>query len=672
MTTPAFALYRETWRAAFRPEPMLTVSAWADKHRRLSSRASAEPGPWRTSRAPYLREIQDALSPSSSVQRVVVMKGSQLGFTEAGLNWLGFVIHHAPGPVMMVQPTTETGKRVSKQRVAPMIEDSPALRGLVRDPRARDSGNTTAMKEFPGGVLVITGANSAVGLRSMPVRFLFLDEIDAYPADADGEGDPVELAERRTATFARRKIFMISTPKDAGSSRIEAAYLEGDQRRFFVPCLHCGAFQTLDFDRLSWPEGEPQKAVYACPHCGGVHENNDKARMLAQGEWRATAAGDGRTASFLISSLYSPPGWFSWGDVATQAEKAKGNAERQQVFDNTVLGLPYADAREAPEWEAIAARAEDYTPGTIPMGGLLLVCGVDVQRDRLEAEVVAFGRNGESWSVDYRVIHGDPHQPAVWRDLDALLDERFPHAGGGDLTVEKLAIDSGDGMTTQAVYAWAGKHGLRRVMAIKGTARTAQTIGAARPVETGADGKARKVGGVKVTMVGVNLLKARFYAHLRQTPGDTDGVAGDGGEALFGVCHFPCYDDEYFKMLTAESLEKRQNRAGFATLEWVKTRPRNEALDCRVYAMAAALACGMERFADAHWTARERLAGTGAATAPRAEIMHNPQGVHTASPAASKGVGNTDDHPTPPSPPASTPPAPKKPAFIRSKWLTGG
>lgn len=658
--TAGFAIYREAWRAAYRPEPLVTVSEWADRHRRLSSRASAEPGPWRTDRAPYLREIQDALSPSSAFQRVVVMKGSQLGFTEAGLNWLGFVIHHAPGPMMMVQPTTETGKRVSKQRVAPMIEESPALRALVRDPRSRDAGNTTTMKEFPGGVLVITGANSAVGLRSMPVRYLFLDEVDAYPADADGEGDPVELAERRTATFARRKMFMISTPKDAGASRIEAAYLESDQRELFVPCPHCGAFQKLDWSRLTWPEGEPDKAVHLCAHCDGVMENRDKVAMLANHEWRPSAPGDGRTAGFLISSLYSPVGWYSWGDAAAAWERAKGNPERERVFTNTVLGLPFADAREAPDWEAIAARAEDYPPGTVPMGGLLLVAGVDVQRDRLEAEVAAFGRDGESWSVDYRVIHGDPFQPEVWRDLDALLKERFPHAAGGALTIERLAIDSGDGMTTQAVYAWAGRYGLRRVMAIKGSARMNQVLGTAKPVETTGDGKVRRVTGVKVTMVGVNLLKARFYAHLRKV------ADPDTGEKPFGLCHFPQHGEEWFRMLTAESLVKTTGRNGFTTLEWVKTRPRNEALDCRVYAMAAALACGMERFNETHWTARERMAGTVSgreASETRASAEPAP---------SSSGEASATDRPPAPKPKPRTPFAPKKPAVIRSKWMTGG
>lgn len=645
--TTAFTLYRKIWCAAYRPEPLLTVSEWADRHRRLSSRASAEPGPWRTSRAPYLRTIMDTLSPSCPVERVVVMKGSQVGLSESGYNWVAYTIAHAPGPMLMVLPTTETGKRVSKQRIATMIEETPALRELVRDPRSRDSGNTTTMKEFPGGVLVITGANSAVGLRSMPVRYLFLDEVDAYPADADNEGDPVELAERRTATFARRKIFMISTPKLSGLSRIEAAYLESDQRKLFVPCPQCGTMQTLEWEHLSWPAGKPMAAVYLCPHCGRPIENREKTDMLAAHEWRPTAEGDGRTAGFLVSSLYSPVGWYSWGDAAAAWEKAKGNAEREQVFTNTVLGLPYADAREAPDWEVIADRAEDYPRGTIRRGGLLLVAGVDVQRDRLEAEIVAFGRNGESWSVDYRVLHGDPFQPQVWQDLTALLEEPFPHEAGGVLTIERLAIDTGDPNTMQEVYQWARRYSMRRVMCVKGSARTNHVLGTAAPVEVLQNGQRNRVLGLKVSVIGVNILKARLYAHLRQP------LPADGEPVPYGVCHFPRYEEEYFRMLTAEHAVSKTSRNGFTTLEWVKTRPRNEALDCRVYAMAAALAQGIDRFTEASWAARERLAGVAVAIPPApAPASAAPAVVHP--------------------PVAPTPRSPRAPAVRKSRWMGEG
>src|SRR5512146_3559897 len=230
MLKTAEEIYADAAAAGARPDPLLTISQWADQFRTLSQRASAGPGPWRTERTPYLREIMDCLSPSSPIERVVFMKGAQIGATECGNNWIGYVIHQAPGPMMAVQPTVEMAKRNSKQRIDPLIEESKVLRSLVSDPRPRDSGNTVLAKEFPGGVLVMTGAHSAVGLRSMAARYLFLDEVDAYPGDVEGEGDPITLAMARTRTFARRKILLVSTPKITGMSRIEAAYEESDKR----------------------------------------------------------------------------------------------------------------------------------------------------------------------------------------------------------------------------------------------------------------------------------------------------------------------------------------------------------------------------------------------------------------------------------------------------------
>ena len=294
--------------AGARPDPLLTISQWADKYRALSQRASSEPGQWRTDRTPYLREIMDCLSPMSGIERVVFMKGAQIGGTECGNNWIGYVIHQAPGPMMAVQPTVEMAKRNSKQRIDPLIEESEVLAKLVSDPRSRDSGNTVLSKEYPGGVLVMTGANSAVGLRSMAARYLFLDEVDGYPGDVDGEGDPINLAMARTRTFARRKVFLVSTPKITGMSRIEAAYEESDRRRYFVPCPTCREFQVLKFSQLRWPKGDSERTVYVCEHCGQEIQNHQKQWMLPRGAWRATAKGDGKTAGFHLSSLYSPGG----------------------------------------------------------------------------------------------------------------------------------------------------------------------------------------------------------------------------------------------------------------------------------------------------------------------------------------------------------------------------
>ncbi len=590
----AASIYRDAWRSGFSPDPVMVVSEWADRFRRLASRAAAEPGPWRTRRTPYLREIMDCLSPTSPVERVVFMKGAQIGGTEAGNNWIGYIIHQAPGPTLAVQPTVEMAKRNSRQRIDPLIQETPALRGLVRDPRSRDSGNTVLSKEFPGGVLIMTGANSAVGLRSMPVRYLFLDEVDGFPIDADGEGDPVGLAMQRTATFARRKVLMVSTPTVAGVSRIEEAFHESDRRRYWVPCPDCGEHQVLRWANVRWPKAEPAKAEYCCEHCGALIPNHGKTAMLEAGEWRSEAEGDGRTAGFHLSSLYSPVGWFSWADAATAFEEARQNESRLKVWVNTVLGETWQERGDAPEWRRLYDRREDYPIGNVPASGLFLTAGADVQKDRIEVEIVAWGRDRESWSVDYRVLYGDPARPEVWADLVRVLDEPVRHASGAPMVVDRLAVDSG--YATQEVYDFARRHPIRRVMAVKGVSRTQTVLGPASPVDVTADGR-RIRRGARVWPVGVDVLKAQLYGWLRQDPPTEE--SGDPHPP--GFCHFPKYSEEYFKQLTAEHLVRRQARTGRVTLEWAPVRDRNEALDCRIYAMAAALAAGIDRFDDERW-----------------------------------------------------------------------
>jgi len=372
-----------------RPPPQLTVSEWADQHRMLGSRGSAEPGPWRTSRTPYLKDVMDALSAAHPARRVVFMKGAQVGATESGNCWLGYIMHHVPAPVLAVQPTVELAKRFSCQRIDPLLEETPALRERVAPARARDSGNTMLSKEFPGGILVLTGANSAVGLRSMTARFLFLDEVDAYPGDVAGEGDPIALAEARARTFGwRRKAFLVSTPTIAGRSRIEREYLASDQRRFFVPCPACGELQWLLFERLLWDKGAPETARYHCSACDHPMAEHDKTAMLAGGEWRGTAEGqDPHTIGFHISALYSPVGWLSWEQIARDWEAAQGKPEDIKTFKNTVLGETWQVQGEAPDWERLLELREDSALGVVPPGALVLTAGVDVQDDRLECDV---------------------------------------------------------------------------------------------------------------------------------------------------------------------------------------------------------------------------------------------------------------------------------------------
>src|SRR5512134_3716254 len=613
------------WREGLTPDPDLTVSAWADKHRFLSSRGASEAGPWRTSRTPYLREIMDALSPSHPCQRVTFMKGSQVGATEAGGNWIGYVIHHAPGPMLAVQPSVELAKRFSQQRIDPLIEESPVLREKVAPARSRDSGNTVLSKEFPGGILVLTGANSAVGLRSMPVRYLFLDEVDAYPPSADDEGDPVALAEARTRTFSwRRKVFLASTPTIKGLSRIEREFEASDQRRFFVPCPHCGERQYLKFERLRWQKGKAETTAYVCAHCETPIAEHHKTRMLESGEWRPTATpADPLTIGFHLSSLYSPVGWLSWERIAREWEAAQASDEAKRSFINTVLGETWVETGEAPDWQRLYERREDFRRGTVPAGGLFITAGADVQKDRIEVSIWAWGRGLESWLVDHVVIEGGPERSEAWAMLTELLGETWPHPSGTFLGLAKLAIDTG--YESPAVYAWARRMGAAQVAAIKGVDgfnRAAPVVG---PTYVDATEGGRRIRrGARLWTVAAATFKGETYRFLRLAAPE------DGGAYPAGYVHLPRgVDAEWVKQLVVEQLMTVKTRRGFTRLEWQKLRERNEALDCRVYARAAAWIAGLDRWTERKWQELERQLGIEVEAKPVPATVSEPAGQRT-------------------------------------------
>ena len=571
------------WRAGFldglRPEEPLTVSEWADRYRKLSSKASAEPGPWRTGRTPYLREPMDCLSSNSPVQRVVMMFAAQTGKTEAGSNWLGYVIDHAPGPMLCVQPTVEMAKRLSKQRLESMITDTPCLAAKIAPARARDSGNTMFSKEFSGGIMLLTGANSATGLRSAPCRYLFADEVDAFPSDVDGEGDPVALAERRTTTFARRKILLTSTPTVKDFSRIEAEYLRSDQRRFYVPCPSCGGMQWLQWPRLKWDAKRPGDVRYQCEHCGERFDENHKPAMLSAGKWRATAPSDGRTAGFQLSGLYSPLGWCSWEQLVDDFLRAKSDAPALKAFVNTRLAETWEeDYAAAVSADGLMAKRLAYESGTCPDGVVLLTCGVDVQDNRLAVSVWGWGEGETGWMIWHQELMGDPTQTEVWGQLDQVLVTEWATAGGKSLKVSQVAVDSG-GHCTHEVYRYVRDRVRQNVVAIKGSSRrNSPAVGKGSKVDVSWQGRVLK-RGVTLYQLGTDTIKTTLFGRLRHN--ETGGI----GTLYFGMAA----DEEYFRQLTSERQALRYHR-GFPIREWVKKAgDRNEALDCVVYAYAAML-----------------------------------------------------------------------------------
>jgi phage terminase large subunit GpA-like protein len=570
-------LYAEFCQKGWTPDPDLTVSAWADQYRFLSSKGASEPGQWRTSRTPYLKEPMDCLSAGNPVQKVVLMFGAQTGKTEAGNNWIGYSMHLAPAPMLAVQPTVDMVKRLSKQRIAPMIDETPVLRDLVSKPRSRDASNTLQVKEFPGGILIMSGANSASSLSSMPVAKLFLDEVDRYPADVGNEGDTVMLAERRTNTFARRKILLTSTPTLKGLSRVESEYLATDQRQYFVPCPHCNEPIILKWAQMKWNKENPAEVWMECEHCQGHIEEHHKTSMLSAGQWRATAPqADIRVAGYHLSGLYSPVGWRSWADIVAEFIAAQNSSERLKSWVNTVLAETWEEEYSAAlNTNNLATRCESYTPMTAPDPVCIVTAGVDVQDNRLAVVLRGWAKGEESWLIYHGEIYGDPALPAVWGQLISLLKTPIQHASGATLHPHLVGVDSG-GHHTQQVYAFCRDY--KRTLgavAVKGQSQPGKPpVGKPARVDINHKGQSIK-RGAELYPVGTDTIKVTIYARLKS--------ATEEGQYHFyyGV------DQEYFRQLTAEKQVIRYYK-GRPKREWVKkSRDRNEALDCEVYAYAA-------------------------------------------------------------------------------------
>ena len=529
----------------------MKVSEWADTHRRLSAESSAEAGQWRTDRAPYQRGMLDAVN-ERNIETVVIMSSAQIGKTEVLNNVVGYYMAQDPAPILVLQPTVEMGKTWSQDRLAPMIRDTPILSGLIKSPRSRDSGNTTMHKSFAGGHITIGGSNSPASLASRPIRLVMADEVDRYPLSAGTEGDPVTLARKRTTTFWNRKIILTSTPTVKGVSRIEMEWEQSDQRRYHVPCPECKTKQTLKWANIQWPENEPKKCHCVCEHCGSIIEESSKPWMLKEGEWIATGI-EGKTAGFHINELYSP--WRKWSEVVEDFLSAKRSPETLKAWVNTSLGETWEEEAETVEGDSLMSKREAYDLTAIPDDVLILTAGVDVQKDRIEVQVVGWGLDNEPWIFTQKVFYGEPTEKEVWANLDSFLLKTY--CGHKIIGV---AVDSG--YLTEHAYAFTKPRAGRRVFAIKGVSGMGRPL-TSTPKQTGRQ-------RVMLYQVGVDTAKRTVYSWLHN-----DKV------------HFSAdLDEEFFAQLTAEKLVTKF-RKGFSVLEWVKTRERNEALDCFVYAYAA-------------------------------------------------------------------------------------
>lgn len=496
-------------------------------------------------------------------REVVIMSAAQLGKSEALLNVIGYHIDNDPCPMLMLQPSLDMAQAFSKDRVANgLLSSTPCLRSKVKSPRSRDSGNTTLHKIFPGGAITLVGANSSASLASRPIRLVLCDEVDRYPASAGSEGDPIALAKKRAATFWDRKVVMVSTPTIKGASRIEEAFEKSDQRHYHVACPHCDHKQKLNWTNVEWTDNDPDTAAYRCEDCSVLWTESDRRKAIRNGEWIAEEPFNG-IAGFAISALYSP--WTPLSDGVMEFLAVRKNPEQLKVWTNTYLGQSWEDQGEKVDEYNLIERREDFAE-KIPEECLILTAGVDVQDDRLEISIIGWGRDDESWVIDHQVMYGDPSTPQLWTSLDTHIFQTFTTHDDREIPIRAVCVDSG-GHYTNSVYAYAKKNAGRRVFAIKGVGGEGRPI-VSRPSKN-------NIGKCPLFPIGVDTTKDLLFARLRIN------------EVGAGYIHFSdTLNEEYFRQLTAEKIVTKYHR-GFKKRIFQKIRPRNEALDCFVYAIAA-------------------------------------------------------------------------------------
>lgn len=588
------------------PPPLLTVADWANEYLFLSPEDSAEAGKYRTDRAPYQREMLEVVS-DPNIKEVVYCTSSQIGKTLLSKCIIGYHIHQDPGPIIVMQPTVKIAETFSKDRLSPMVRDTPVLKSLIADPKSRSSGNTIDHKTFPGGHITMIGANAPSDLASRPIRIVFADEVDRYPTSAGSEGDPLFLARQRSVNFWNRKFIMASTPTNEGASRIWREFERSDMRYYYLPCPHCGEFHTLKWQQIIWDEGDPSSARAACPACGAMYENADKLKMLGQGEWRAHRENP-RVAGFHISALYSP--WQTFSDVVQEFLDKKGHSETLKTFVNLQLGECWEDrSGEKVDHAALIARKESWDANAVPDDIALITAGVDVQDDRLEVTVIGWTGAEQARVIDHLQLWGAPGEPQLWTELDTLLLSQYHTQDGRILRIRATCIDSG-GHHTQRAYEFCRSRASRKVMPIKGRSGN-------HPIWPTRVSKTKLSQGVNLYLVGVDTAKDQIRSALSVSHPDRPRYVAFSSDLA----------DSYFVQLTSEKRVTSYNKAGVATRTWKKgPGVRNEALDCFVYAMAA-----LESLKGAGVRLRVVAQSVRPAEAPIADAMPRPAPIQTAS-----------------------------------------
>lgn len=552
------------------PPPKVKISEWADTYRKLSPEASSSPGQWHT--ADYQKDVMDAII-DPDIEKIVLMWSSQVGKTEIELNIAGYYIHQDPAPIMVVLPSKDPlAKDWSRDRLAPMIRDTEVLSERVSDPKARDGENSTLHKKFPGGLIIMTGANVAADLASRPIRILLCDEVDRFPISAGTEGDPIALAEKRQQTFWNRKKVYVSTPTVEGASRIHTDYLKGTQEKWMKKCPCCGEYVFINFYgtkfQHQWigPEVvEVWDVKFQCPECWA--EADEHTWKAQPGQWIAENPEVKGTRSFHLNAFYSP--WYHWDAIIKEWLEAKKDPKKLQVVVNTLFGLPFKEKLDVENEDKFLERRECYE-AELPEGVLLLTCGVDTQDDRLEYEVVGWGHGDESWGIEYGMVLGKPDDPTTWVNLDDKLKRVFRFKDGKGLLIACTCIDSGGHFTTD-VYKFCKKNEHYRIVAVKGKGGSGMQL----IHKLSRNNKENAL----VIILGVDEGKTNIISALK--------VKEKGAR----FCHFPDDDNRgYVRSYFSGLLSERQvlvKRAGVAHYVWQKITDRNEAFDTRNYAQAA-------------------------------------------------------------------------------------
>lgn len=566
------------WAEGWAPPPQLTTSQWSDKYRTLSSKASAEYGQWKTSRTPYLEEPMDCLSPLSPIQLVAMQFAAQLGKTEAGMNWLGSTADLYPGPGLIVQPTILTAKRFSKQRLDPMIRETERLREIFNPQKSRDSENTLDLKEFRAGMWILSGANSAASLASMPIRYLFMDEADRFPLELEDEGDAYTIAMERANSYGyRKKVLVTSTPTIKGASKIESIMEGTDFRRYFCPCPHCAAMDYWRWSSMKWEPGRPETAALICQACGDPIEERMKTWMMAKengAQWRPTRESkDPLHRGYHLPGMYSPYGWKSWKQLVTQFLEGQKNPTILKTFVNVGLAETWEQQGETHDANQLLTRLEDYR-AEVPERVAVLIMSVDVQRDRIEAQIMGWGPGEESWLIEHQRFEGAPAtDPNIWDEVEEMRLKVWTRADGFKMRPAICLIDAGDGANLDPVVNYIRPRQPQWVFAVRGVEFHT------RPVLV--QDSQMKRGKVRLFTVATNPAKQLIFDRLKIKPIGED-------EPNPGYVHLPIWTtEEWCQQVTGESLVPKENKhSRKIKYVWIKTHANNEALDMTVYSLA--------------------------------------------------------------------------------------